>query len=384
MNLGEYLRDRAPVLLLNAAALLVLSVFLLLTGNTETAVFLIVFVWISVAAVWFLTDWFFRRRYFRELMSVLNDLDRRYLISEVMKPSRRTEDRLYWEILRKSNRSVIEKIRELEDGQREYKEYIEGWIHEVKTPVAAIRLICENHREEYTGRIQSELDELENEVEKVLYYVRMEQVYRDYLIRPVNLREIVLSAISGQKRRFIQCGMQIGLDMEDIVVSTDEKWMEFILKQIFSNSMEYRRPEGARLRIYVRNGQQQKFLILEDNGPGIPPEDRDRIFEKGFTGKNGRKYNNRATGMGLYLCSRLCEKLGIGISCESEQGVCTRMILIFPDSDHNRIGGNRTGGRAENGEKKSAERGETAAARKRTPENVSECAEQSCENERLP
>ena len=233
MNLGEYLRDRAPVLLLNAAALLVLSVFLLLTGNTETAVFLIVFVWISVAAVWFLTDWFFRRRYFRELMSVLNDLDRRYLISEVMKPSRRTEDRLYWEILRKSNRSVIEKIRELEDGQREYKEYIEGWIHEVKTPVAAIRLICENHREEYTGRIQYELDELENEVEKVLYYVRMEQVYRDYLIRPVNLREIVLSAISGQKRRLIQCGMQIGLDMEDIVVSTDEKWMEFILKQIF-------------------------------------------------------------------------------------------------------------------------------------------------------
>ena len=84
MNLGEYLRDRAPVLLLNAAALLVLSVFLLLTGNTETAVFLIVFVWISVAAVWFLTDWFFRRRYFRELMSVLNDLDRRYLISEVI------------------------------------------------------------------------------------------------------------------------------------------------------------------------------------------------------------------------------------------------------------------------------------------------------------
>ncbi len=171
MNLGEYLRDRAPVLLLNAAALLVLSVFLLLTGNTETAVFLIVFVWISVAAVWFLTDWFFRRRYFRELMSVLNDLDRKYLISEVTKPSRRTEDRLYWEILRKSNRSVIEKIRELEDGQREYKEYIEGWIHEVKTPVAAIRLICENHREEYTGRIQYELDELENEVEKVLYYV---------------------------------------------------------------------------------------------------------------------------------------------------------------------------------------------------------------------
>ena len=396
MNVGEYFRDRSPVLLLNAAALLVLSVFLLLTGNTGTVVFLIAVVWISVAAVWLLAGYSFRSRYFRELMSVLDGLDRRYLISEVMRPAPGSEDRLYWEILRKSNRSVIEKIRELEDSQQEYKEYIESWIHEVKTPIAAIRLICENHREEYTGRIQSELDEIENEVEKVLYYVRMEQVYRDYLIHPVNLREIVLSAISGQKRHFIQCGMQIGLDMENFTVSTDEKWVEFILKQIFSNSMEYRRPEGARLRIYMASGRQQKSLILEDNGPGIPREDRRRIFEKCITGKNRRKYNGRATGMGLYLCRRLCEKLGIGISCESEEGAYTRMILTFPDSDHNRIGDDSADGRSENGTensvknsaknstKSTAEREEKAASRKKTPENAAERTEQSCENERLP
>ena len=120
--------------------------------------------------------------------------------------------------------------------------------------------------------------------------------------------------------------------MEDIVVSTDEKWMEFILKQIFSNSMEYRRPEGARLRIYVRNGQQQKFLILEDNGPGIPPEDRDRIFEKGFTGYNGR-VDKKASGLGLYLCARILKYLGHPISMESSQGKGTTVKIDFHVQD---------------------------------------------------
>jgi len=333
MNFWDYCKDKAILLIINTSLMLVLSIFLLLVKNTNATVFLIDVIWIIVLCIYLFAEYYFRGKYFKELMSVLDELPKRYLIAEVMKPSYKLEDKLYWEILRKSNKSVIEEIHKLEASQKEYKEYIESWIHEVKMPITAAHLICENNKEDFTKRILLELDEIENEVEKILYYVRMEQVYHDYLIHTVNLRETVLSAIRAEKRHFIQCGLQIDLEIENIIVSTDEKWVEFILKQIFTNSMKYRKDTGAKLRIYVENGNKQKSLIIEDNGYGISEEDIGRIFDKGFTGKNGRRDNSYATGMGLYLCRKLCEKLEIGISCESEKGKFTRMILTFPDSD---------------------------------------------------
>lgn len=337
MRFWDYLKRKAPVLLLNGAALLVLSLFLLLLDTMGTAVILIVVVWILVLAAYLAVDFLLRRKYFLELLSILDELDQKYLITEIAKPGRRLEDRVYWEVLRRSNKSVIETIHRLENSQKEYKEYIESWIHEVKSPITAAHFICENRKDETAGRMLPELDAIENEVEKVLYYARMEQVDRDYLIHPVNLRETVLSVIRAEKRHLIQCGIQIDLDMKDEIVSTDEKWVEFMIKQIFSNSMKYRRETGPRLTIRAEKGKKQKSLVIEDNGRGVAPEDLGRIFDKGFTGKNGRMTGSRATGMGLYLCRRLCEKLGIGISCESEPGQFTRMILTFPDSDFNRL-----------------------------------------------
>lgn len=338
MRFSDYLKSKIPALLLNGAALFVLCVFLRLLGNSGTVVLLIAVVWVFVLGIYLLAEYYFRRKYFQELLSVLEELDQKYLVAEVIKPADRLEDKLYWEVLRRSNRSVIEKIHELEDSQKEYKEFIESWIHEIKMPLTAAQLICENHKGDETRRILLELDEIENEAEKILYYVRMGQVYQDYLIRPVNLREVALAAIRAEKRHFIQCGMQIDLDMEDITVSTDEKWAEFILKQIFSNSMKYRGDGKPGLKIYVEDGRKQKSLVVEDYGRGICKEDLPRIFDKGFTGENGRTENNRATGIGLYLCKRLCEKIGAGIACESEKGKYTRMILTFPDSDYNKIG----------------------------------------------
>ena len=152
----------------------------------------------------------------------------------------------------------------------------------------------------------------------------------------IDAAEVVSIGYGSVARRDLT-GSVSKVDMEDIVVSTDEKWMEFILKQLFSNSMKYRRETGPRITVRVKMGEKQKSLIVEDNGCGIAPEDRRRIFDKGFTGKNGRQENSRATGMGLYLSRKLCEKLGIGIACESEPGAYTRMILTFPDSDYHRL-----------------------------------------------
>lgn len=336
MSMMEYVKDKAGVLILNMTGMLLLSFFLSVIGNSGTDILLIVIVWTAIIFVWMSFDYDARRRYFHKLMQLLEELDERYLISEVMEKPHRIEDQIYREVLRKSNKSVIEKIHELETAQREYKEYIESWIHEVKTPLTAMELICENHPGEETKHIRNELLKVDGQVEQVLYYARMERTYQDYRIHPVDLRETVIQAVKKNRQYFIQNQMQVMVEMETVFVSTDEKWVGFLLDQIFLNAIEYRKQEEPVIRLSTERGENSISLIVEDHGVGIAKEDIGRIFQKGFTGKNGRSAG-KSTGIGLYLCSRLCEKLGIGITCRSEEGAYTKMILTFPDSNHHKI-----------------------------------------------
>ncbi|BBF42187.1 sensor histidine kinase [Lachnospiraceae bacterium KM106-2] len=336
MRLVEYLKDKALVLLLHITGMLFLSLYLLMTGYAKDNITLILLMWGTIVGSYYSIDFIKRRRYFKDIEQLLDELDQRYLIGEVMRPSARLEDKLYREILRKSNKSVIERINELEQAQVEYKEYIESWIHDVKSPVAAIELICENHRDENMNNVRMEIGKIENQVDMILYYARLEKAYQDYMIHPVDLREAVLTSIHQNKPYFIQNQMSIHLDLESVVVSTDEKWVEFLLNQIFSNCMKYKNEKEAMVHISARRGKKSVSLVIEDNGIGIVKEDLRRIFQKGFTGKNGRT-GEKATGIGLYLCKRLCDKLGIGIHCESEYGSYTRMILTFPDTDYSKV-----------------------------------------------
>lgn len=336
MNLISYLKDKAVLLLVNGTGLLLLSLYLIPAGCTSTDIILIDFLWIAILCCCILIDFYHRRKYLDHLFSLLEEMDQRYLISEVMEPSHRLEDRLYRELLRKSNKSVIEKIHSLEDAQKEYKEYIEQWIHQVKLPLTAAKLICENRPSEENKRLLLELGKIEKQVEQALFYARMEHAYQDYLIHPVNLCETVVAAIAGNKSYFIQKSMRIDLQLKEdqpVYVSTDEKWVVFLLNQIFSNCIKYCPRENPLIRIYTEQGSQKVSLVIEDNGMGIAREDLPRIFDKGFTGRNGRTEREKSTGIGLYLCKNLCDKLGIGIACESDGSSFTRIRLTFPDSD---------------------------------------------------
>ena len=215
MKFTRYLEDRAPALLLNGAGLFLLCLFLHLSGSRSADIFLIAALWTATLLTWLLIGYYRRRTYFRHLFQQLASLDQRYLISEVMEPSPRLEDRLYREILRSSNRSVIEKIHVLEDSQRDYKEYIEQWIHQVKLPLTAAGLICENRPGGEDGKLQMELGKISQLVEQVLFYARMDHPYQDYLIHPVNLRQTVIAAIAEYKSYFIQRGMQIDLAQQE-------------------------------------------------------------------------------------------------------------------------------------------------------------------------
>ncbi|MBE5960318.1 MAG: HAMP domain-containing histidine kinase [Lachnospiraceae bacterium] len=242
----------------------------------------------------------------------------------------RFEDKKYRQILRKSNKAVIERIHRIEQEQKEYREYMEGWVHEVKTPLTTIGLICENKKDDQTRRILTELAKLDNDVETMLFYARADQVYQDYLIQPISLHERILYVIAKNKQLFIQNQMQIEITFSEAVVRSDPKWVEFIINQIVLNSIKYKRENEAKITFSIETQNAGKSLIIRDNGIGILEEEQKRVFDKGFTGTNGRNHE-KSTGIGLYLCKRLCDKLGIGICIRSVLMHETEVILTFPD-----------------------------------------------------
>ena len=329
MRLSDYIKDKIMNYLLHLLCMILLTFFFYITGYNKNAVSLILFCWCLILILWTGVGYVRRKQYFTEAEHILEQADQRYLLGELLPPSSRLEDCLYRELILKSNKSVIERIRKIEDTQKEYREYIESWVHEIKAPITGIQLMCENHKDPVTRQIMLENKKIENDVDMVLYYARMENVYKDYMIEKTDLQSATSEILMKNKQYLISSGISARVECPDPVY-TDKKWILFILNQLVLNSVKYKK-EGTQIHIYTKTYDHGVQLIVEDTGVGIPQEEIPRIFEKGFTGTNGRM-GGRSTGMGLYLCSRLCEKLGIEIRAESECGEETRMILTFPVS----------------------------------------------------
>lgn len=333
MRISEYLKDKIMIILLNLFSIFLLTLFLLSVNNSKSTVLIVIVSWFSILFTYITINYWSRNRYFRNLEGLLNTLDKRYLIGEVMDKPYRLEDRIYRDILRKSNKSVIEKINEIEDEKKDYKEYIESWIHEIKLPITAMELICDNNKDNVTRRIQLELARVDNFVETVLFYARADEVYKDYIIKEINISEVIYEIIGRNKAYFIQNSMLINVDCNGVTAYSDKKWLAFIINQILINSVKYKKESTGTIKIYTDYIEKGVRLYIEDNGLGIKESEIKRVFQKGFTGSNGRQHG-KSTGIGLYLCRKLSVKLGINISVESRIGQYTKVILIFPKGDY--------------------------------------------------
>mgnify|MGYP000049187796 FL=1 len=192
--------------------------------------------------------------------------------------------------------------------------------------------MCENHRDELTRRISLENQKIENYVDMALYYARSEEVYKDYVIQETDLQEVAREVLAKNKHYLIQNGIQAEIDCRHRAF-TDKKWISFILNQLVLNATKYKRDSNACIRIETQEYAHGVRLLVSDNGIGIKEEELGRIYDKGFTGSNGRTHE-RSTGMGLYLCRKLCGRLGIDISARSQEGAGTQMILEFPVSSY--------------------------------------------------
>ncbi len=293
------------------------------------------FVIIFVVGLGILIEYKRKKDYYNELLKNMEDLKEKYLISEIIKTPNFIEGKILKEILQDTSKSMLENVNYYKNIQEDYKEYIELWIHEVKIPIAASKLIIENNKNEITKSIDEELDKVENYTEQALFYARSNAVEKDYIISKTNLKEIVNGSILKNKSTLLNEKVSIELtNLKSEEVYTDSKWAVFIVNQIIQNAIKYSKKDDKRIEIYSKEKNDKVILYIKDNGIGIKKGEITRVFERGFTGENGRIIGQKSTGIGLYLCKKLCNKLGLGIELNSEKGQGTEVRIIFPKNSY--------------------------------------------------
>ena len=210
------------------------------------------------------------------------------------------------------------------ESERKYEnmmDYYTVWAHQIKTPISSMKLAFQGEDSTLSRRLSVDLFRIEQYVDMVLVYLRLDSEYTDYVFKECNMDEVIKNSVKKFASEFIGRKLSLEYEPEDVTVVSDSKWLEFFIGQIISNSLKYTETGG--IKIYFK---EPKMLVIEDTGIGIAEEDLPRIFEKGYTGYNGRTGGN-ASGIGLYLCKRICENLRIGIHAESEVGRGTKMVL---------------------------------------------------------
>ena len=335
MSIKSFIKDKMPLSFLLLFGIITIEIFLIPypLGN-----FIKIYIPVTIIFLYFVgigIEYFNKHNFYSNLIKTLDELDDKYLVSELIKNPNFSEGQILKSSLGQVNKSMIENVNKYKYMQEDYKEYIELWIHEIKIPIAASKLIIENNKNQITKSIDEELNKVENYIEQALYYARSNTVEKDYYIKKVNLKDIVNKSIKRNKNVLIHERISVNIHDLDLEVDTDNKWIIFILNQIIQNSIKYKKQnDNLEIEMYAKQGKENIILYIKDNGIGIKTGEIARVFEKGFTGTNGRFVGKKSTGIGLYLCKNLCNKLGIGIELNSVQNEGTEIRLIFPKNSY--------------------------------------------------
>jgi len=232
----------------------------------------------------------------------------------------------YHKIIEKLYEELEKLTQENQQKNTDMVDYYSMWVHQIKTPIAAMNFLLDN--EEIDRKIlQQELFKIERYVEMVLTYIRLDSISSDYVITKINLDEVVKDSVKKYATIFINKKIKLNYVSHETMVISDKKWLSFAFEQILGNSVKY---SGTGGEITIETCENK--LVIEDNGMGIKEEDLPRIFEKGFTGFNGR-YEKKSSGLGLYLCKKTLDKLGHHIEISSKVGEGTRIEITFPKED---------------------------------------------------
>lgn len=331
MGLSAYLKDRAAAIALAAVCAAAMGGMFLVLGAGTDAALLAVGIVAACTACALALGYARRRRFYRELAQITQDLDRTYFAASLVGEPDFLEGRLAYRALEAVGKAAADDVAAHRQQAEAYRDYVELWIHEIKTPIAAATLMAAGLHGPESAKLKGELARIEGYVEQALFYARSTSLAQDYAIREVELAAAAREAVKKNARFLIEHGTVPSFELPgELKVLADEKWLVFIIGQIVVNAAKY----GASQVAFTARGEGEgpaaaTVLEIVDDGCGIPSADVPRVFDRGFTGANGRAQGS-STGMGLYLVATLCAKMGLGVGLASEEGTGTRVMLTFP------------------------------------------------------
>lgn len=327
-----YFRSRFGFVFGMAALMAVVAGILAVTGSNASAIALVsiceaLFACI-VLAVGFLRDC----KFFQQLDLFCNSPENARYLSSILDEPRTLEGSIAYRALAVQGKAASDELAARSRDMKEYRDYIELWVHETKTPIASAQLDLSSLHGPEINEVRGDLDRIESRIEQALYYARSATLSEDFSIEVLNLAAVARKACRQKSRTLIGAGVSLDFAIDDALeVLADAKWVDFIIGQVLENSAKY----GAKTICFestVRDAGTKDGCVelsIGDDGDGIPAADVPRVFDRGFTGSRGRMHH-KATGMGLYLAAVACERMGLGLRVSSEEGRGTSITLIFP------------------------------------------------------
>lgn len=329
MNLKNFLKDRISLMVFYALLLVFVSLVIFL-DNFKNKIIYINAVGISLLIFYLAYSYYKSKYYYQGLKEIIENKNADAVVSLPKAPS--NEKKVYEKLILKLYEDQNIKLNELHQKEADTVDFINYIVHEIKTPISASKLILENSdlksKDELIDIMEDEINKIHNYVEQALYYSRADSFSKDYMLNDIFLKDFLSAIIKKQAKIFISKKIKLQLDCLDFWVTSDSKWLFFIIDQILLNGLKYTSSYGT-IKIYGTAEKNEKLLVIEDNGMGIKAEDLGRVFDKGFTGSNGRE-NMSATGIGLYLSRKLALRLGHDISIESTYHEYTKVTIHFP------------------------------------------------------
>lgn len=294
MKFSRFLKDKMYVVFLSLICyVIILLIFFAFKINIEVIISISI-IYIFLILTILLIDYYRKKNFYTDLIYNIEALDKGYLVLETLQKPDFYEGELLCQALYDIDKSMSENINQIEEQMQDFKNYIEMWIHEVKIPLSTLVLISENHKDQFDKKTKAQLKRLENYVDQVLYYARSENAEKDYLIKETDLSKVIKNVGLKNMDDLLENKIDYNVKNVNVKVLTDSKWLEFILEQIINNSIKYKRDiEDSFIKISSLDEKNRTTLIIEDNGIGIKESDLKQVFDKSFTGENGRNKSSR-------------------------------------------------------------------------------------------
>ncbi len=326
MSIGDYIKTNKLLIGCNIAIIIVINLILFSSKNLDNSLTDTLYMDSILIIILLSVTIFDLNKQKRMYKGFIKNMENTEAIASVdgYKNNFYTDSLL--KVLKKQSDNFFEKEDSYKKMINELQEYITQWVHDLKVNIAICDLLLEEKDSE-SSKFHAQIEQMKFSINQVLNVTRANHYNKDIVAEEVEVCQQLRSAIKDNTPFFINKNIEINTNLKPFIVISDKKWIHYILSQILNNSSKYT-PKNGRLEVFTKEDERAYYLHLRDNGVGIPKGDINRIFEKGFTGKNGR-LGTKSTGMGLYYAKNIANTLNIDINVISEVGLYTEFILIF-------------------------------------------------------